>query len=395
MKRWILFGVLVLSLALPPAVVAQASIQVLDQKVDAVFRDHITFSVSLQSTSPVTGVRLLYKVTGFPATSRGEATFQPGTQLEASFNLDQTKDYLPPGSELSYYWQITNQGGDTLKTTPQTYVYTDNRHPWQKLSNGRLTLYWYLGEDALGRALFDQANKTLDQIENETGVQVTDPAQIFIYGSHNDLMDAIAVGNTEWTGGQTFPEQRIVVIGVSPDQLEFGLIAVPHELTHLVIHHATHNPYNDLPRWLDEGLAVYMSGELDAPWRGYRQLVASLVQQNQLMTLQTLSSSFPADPNQALQAYAQSATVVEFLIKHYGKQAMANLLAAFAEGNTYDDALKQALGVDTWGLDNAWRQSVGTPPIEVPGQPQPTPSSALWPGTAAPLTDQLATADVA
>jgi len=392
MKRWIVLGVMALSLALPPVAAAQASIQVLDQKVDAVFRDHITFSVSLQSPSPITDVRLLYKVAGFPATNRGEATFQPGAWLEASFNLDQTKNYLPPGSSISYYWQITNQGGDTLKTTAQTYVYMDDRHPWQKLSNDRLALYWYVGGDALGKALFDQANKTLDQIEQEAGVQVTAPAQIFIYGSHDDLMNAIAMGNTEWTGGQTFPEQGIVVIGVSPDQLEFGLIAVPHELTHLVIHHATQNPYNDLPRWLDEGLAVYMSGELDAPWRGYRQLVASLVQMNQLMTLQTLSSSFPADPNQALQAYAQSATVVEFIIKHYGSQAMANLLKAFAEGNTYDDALKQALGVDTWGLDNAWRQSVGAPQIQVPGQAQPNSSGARWASPAGSLIDGMAAA---
>jgi hypothetical protein len=378
MRRWILLGVLVLSMALPPMAAAETSIQVLDQKVDAVFRDHITFTVNVQSATSITDVRLLYKVAGYPATNRGQATFEPGTQAEATFKLDQAKSYLPPGSKLTYYWQITDQGGETLKTPPKSYVYTDDRHQWQTLSNDRLTLSWYAGGDSLGKALFDQANKTLDQIEVQAGVQVTEQAQIFVYGNHNDLMDAIAVGNTEWTGGQTFAEQGIVVIGVSPDQLDFGLIAVPHELTHLVIHHATQNPYNDLPRWLDEGLAVYMSGELDAPWRGYRQLVDMMIQQNQLSSLQTLSSAFPADPTQAVEAYAQSAVVVEFIIKHYGSQAMSDLLKAFAEGNTYDDALKQALGVDTWGLDNAWRESVGAPMVQLPGQIQPTPSGVLW-----------------
>jgi hypothetical protein len=82
------------------------------------------------------------------------------------------------------------------------------------------------------------------------------------------------------------------------------------------------------------------------------------------MTLQTLSSSFPADPNQTTLAYAESGIVVEFIIKHYGKDAMGKLLDIFAQGSTYDDALKQALGVDMRGLDNAWRQSMGAPPLQ-------------------------------
>jgi hypothetical protein len=169
---------------------------------------------------------------------------------------------------------------------------------------------------------------------------------------------------------------------VSPDDLDYGLIATPHELTHLVIHQATDNPFGDIPRWLDEGLAVYMSGELDAPWRGYRDMVVRSARQDKLMTLQTLSSSFPADPEQAGLAYAESGSVVEFIIKHYGQKAMAHLLEIFSKGALYDDALEQALGVDTWGLDNAWRQSIGAPPLEIPAPAGATSSTAGEPASA-------------
>ncbi|MGQ9502792.1 MAG: peptidase MA family metallohydrolase, partial [Anaerolineae bacterium] len=193
----------------------------------------------------------------------------------------------------------------------------------------------------------------------------------------------VAVGAHDWTGGQSFTEHGVVVITVSPYDLDFGLIAVPHELTHIVIDQATDNPYGDIPRWLDEGLAVYMSGELDSPFRGYRSLVATYARQNRLMTLQTLSSSFPADPEQANQAYAQSGLVVEFIIQNYGKEAMAKLLSIFAQGSLYDDALLEALGVDTWGLDNAWRKNIGAPPLERPGTSGQTPDSEQ---TAAPVS---------
>jgi hypothetical protein len=386
-KRLFLLTVLLLALALPSLAAAQGTITVLDQQVEAVFRDHITFHINVESDSPINQVRLYYRVTGLPATSRGEAEFTPGKKVEASFKIDQKRDYLPPGSDLKYWWKITTEAGDTLKTDPQPYLYMDDRHKWKTLSNDRLTLYWYDGDQDFGDALFQQANKTLDQIENEAGVRVETPVRIFIYASHEDLLNAIEVGAQEWTGGQAFTDHGVVVMDVSPFNLDFGLIATPHELTHIVIHRATDNPFGDLPRWLDEGLATYMSGELNASWRGYRELVARRAEQGKLMTLQTLSSNFPADPDLAGQAYAQSGLMVEFIIKHYGKEAMAKLLKIFAQGSTYDDALREALGVDTWGLDNAWRKSIGAPAIEKPTTLSGTPAAekTATPGTPVPV----------
>jgi hypothetical protein len=393
-RRWILLGLLIMSLALPAVAAAQGTIRVSNQKVEAVFRDHITFKITADSDSKITAARLFYNVAGQIATARGDAKFDPATHVEASFTIDQTKDYMPPGTELQYWWQITDETGQSLKTDKQTLDYMDDRHPWQKLSNDRLTLYWYEGGQSLGQALFDQANKTLDQIEADTGVTVKTPIKIFIYGSYSDLHDAIAVGSQEWTGGQAFTDQGVVVIGVSPDNLDYGLIATPHELTHLVIHQATKNPFGDIPTWLDEGLAVYFSGELDASGMGYhdRGLVAAAAKDGQLMTLQTLSSTFPADPNQTTLAYAESGVVVEFIIKHYGKDAMFKLLDVFHQGSTYDDALKQALGVDMRGLDNAWRQSLGAPPLPNSVAPA-TPPAAIQatPVPAAPTAVAAAT----
>jgi len=366
MKRWFLAILFILGLWLPAQVVAQDSIRVLDQSIETAFRDYITFSINLESDTPITQARLLYRVAGQIATARGDAEIEPGTQVEASFTIDQKRDYLPPGTELEFWWKIEDEVGNQLQTEPQPLVYMDERQDWQMLTSDRLALYWYRGDRAFGEALFDQANKTLDQIEAEAGVKVEFPVKIFIYGSFSDLRDAIAVGAQEWTGGQAFTDQGVVVIGVSPSDLTYGLAATPHELTHLVIHQATDNPYGDIPRWLDEGLAVYMSGEMDAGWRGYRAQVADSAKSDKLMTLQTLSSSFPADSELAGQAYAQSGAVVEFVIQNYGEDAMAELLDIFSEGALYDDALEQALGVNTWQLDNTWRESIGAPPFEIP-----------------------------
>lgn len=343
---------------------AQDSIQVTDSGWTAEFRDHLTFNLSAESREEIVEAELLYRVVGRPATSRNEAEFTPGASITAEFVIDQTRpeSYLPPGSELEYWWKLVDAAGNELKSERETLLYLDNRYDWQTLENERLALYWYEGGDSFGQALFDRANLALDTLETDIGVGLEDPIKIFIYANHNDLLGAISTSAQEWTGGQAFTRYGVVVIGIAPSQLNWGLNAMTHEMTHLVIHQATENPYGDLPRWLDEGIAVYNENqdELDDD---FRSIFERAVRNDELMTLRTLSSPFPSDPLQANLAYGQSGAMVKFVVDTYGAQAMAKLLEIFSEGAIYDEALQEALGVDTDQLDNAFRTSLGLSPL--------------------------------
>jgi hypothetical protein len=377
--RIIISGLLLLIIALLPELVrADSPIKVLDQNITAKYREEIVFKVKAQSTAPITEAQLFYRVAGNVATARGDAKFDSANEIEATFSIDQKKDYLPTGTELEYWWKLKDNAGNEFKTDIQDYTYIDERYSWQELKNERLSLRWYEGGESFGQKLFDKANEAMDRLENDAGIKVERAVKIFIYANQNDLLGAIAVGSQEWTGGEAFTDQGVVVIGIEESNLAWGLRATAHELTHLVIHQATKNPYGDMPRWLDEGLAVYNEGEAEPDSIA---AVEEAVRDNKLMTVQTISSSFPADTMEARLAYAQSRSLVEFIIKHYGPDALKNLLSIFAEGSTYDDALKQALKVDTRGLDNAWRESIGAPPLpgseaKASSQPAATPAVA-------------------
>jgi len=316
---------------------AQDPIQITDQNANLDFRDQLTFNLSAESQAEITEVDHFYRVAGQLATARNEAKFTPGTSIEAQYVIDQadTTDpsytYFPPGTELEYWWKITDADGNELRTEKETVTYLDNRYDWQTLENERLTLYWYDGGEDFGQALFDRANVALDTLETDIGIALEDPIKIFIYSGHQDLLNALSVTAQEWTGGVAYTEFGVVVIGIHPGQLDWGLNAMTHEMTHLVIHQATDNPFTGLPRWLDEGIAVYNENqdELD---EDFRPVFERAVTDNSLMTLRTLSSPFPADPVQANLAYGQSGAVVKFIIDQYGSDAMAELLAIFADG---------------------------------------------------------------
>ena len=190
------------------------------------------------------------------------------------------------------------------------------------------------------------------------------------------------------------------MIGVAPSQLEWGLGATTHEISHLVVHQATENPFGDLPRWLDEGIAVYNENqeELDDDFRSiFEQAVAA----DRLMTLRSLSSPFPSDPLEANLAYGQSGAVVMFIVNNYGREAMAELLDIFAEGALYDEALQQALGVTTDGLDSAFRVSLDLPPlpgseqVAAPAEPQPEAAAAAVEEESADTTEQVSAGEEA
>ncbi len=80
-----------------------------------------------------------------------------------------------------------------------------------------------------------------------------------------------------------------------------------------------------------------------------------------LITLQSLSSSFPAGHRGASLSYAQSQSLVANLIDTYGWEKMRALLAAFREGSTYNDALLSVYRMDMDALDQEWRASLVLP----------------------------------
>jgi len=57
---------------------------------------------------------------------------------------------------------------------------------------------------------------------------------------------------------------------------------------------------------------------------------------------------------------------VAFILEQYGEEKMAELLQVFRKGAYYDDGLQQVLGLDSGGLDAAWRAWLGAGPVSTP-----------------------------
>jgi len=337
---------------------AQGGLAILDNSAEAEFPFKLHFNLSVESDVNIADIRLHYIVdreSYAQVTSEVYIEFVPDTTVDVQWAWDMRKTGgLPPGSSVEYWWTVEDVNGEKVETTPVRVSFDDNRYSWQSLTEGKVTIYWYEGEQSFAEEVMLVTQQALARLAEDTGAYLKKPVKIYVYTNSQDLQGAM-IFPQEWTGGVAFTRYGIIAIGIAPHSLSWGKRAIAHELTHLVIHQMTFNPYAGLPNWLNEGLAMYTEGVLEV---GFTTRLERAITENSLISVRSLSSPFSTDAEKAYLSYAQSYSLVEFLITDYGQGKMLGLLNTFREGSSYDGALEKVYGFDMDGLDSLWRDYV-------------------------------------
>ena len=362
-KVIILALVVCLSLAIlsPGLGQAQGGLTIISDSARVEFPFGLSFSLSARSDVNITDVRLHYEVDRISyaqVTSEVYIEFVPDTEVDVGWTLEMVRiGGLPPGSGVDYWWTVKDAAGGQIRTAPVRVKLDDERYSWDSLTEGKVTIYWYEGGQSFAQELMTTAHQALARLTEDTGAYLEKPVKIYIYANSQDLQGAM-IYPQEWTGGVAFTRFGIIAIGIAPDILGWGKRAIAHELAHLVIHQMTLNPYGDLPTWLDEGLAMYAEGGVTLEYVAY---LNKAIAEDSLISVRSLSSPFSAYAEEAVLSYAQSYSLVEFLISNYGQSKMLELLNIFRQGSTYDGALEQVYGFDMDGLDTLWRDYINAP----------------------------------
>jgi len=366
-KRIALITLALILFLRPSLVAAGDDITVIASDVEVGFPSQAVFTIEAESSAEIVDIRLYYQVDRMnyaEVVSEGWADFTPASKVEANWTWDMRNASLPPGAEVTYWWMIEDADGNKFETSPEIMRFDDGRYLWQSLTGtvpqgGDLTLFWYEGGDSFARELMDACEEGLARLTQDIGTYPERPIKIYIYASTSDLKGAM-IFPQEWTGGVAFTAFSTIAIGVSPSELDWGKSALVHELTHLVVHQATFSPYGQLPLWLDEGLAMYNEGELDPVFRSYLE---EAISEDELISVRSLCSPFSAYSEKARLSYAQSYSLVEYLLNNYGQDKMLDLLAILKQGSTYGEALTKVYGFDIDGLDARWRATLASPTV--------------------------------
>jgi hypothetical protein len=354
-------ALLLASAALPSAALAAGEeIHVFANDGEARFPGDVVFNLGVEGPAEIVEVRLYYRVPPSPVWMYAYPQVTPSRRVETRFDLDLSgAGYLPPGTELEYYYTIRDSQSGVLETERKTFLYVDDRFHWRTSTAGPLTIFWHDLPDRQAEAVARSVETSLADISALLDVRLDRPVRGIIYNSRSEARGAFPNQSRTTTDqgvfqGYAFPE-RGVFVGVG---LSRGLIV--HESAHLLLEAAVDSPMARIPAWLNEGFASYVESGSHGEARGFRSGASPTVLP--LRHMQAVSGT----PQAIAAFYRKAESVVEYLLETHGAPRFREFLGRLDRGEDADRALRTTYGFDVDGLDRRWASGLSGAAGEVP-----------------------------
>lgn len=155
----------------------------------------------------------------------------------------------------------------------------------------------------------------------------------------------------DWSGGINDGRVYLPIGGLEDVDDEVRRVAT-HELVHSFLRSITNG---NIPVWLNEGIAMYMTGENPD---NYTRVLSEQSSKDQLVPLSGLEGSFKgfAGAQSAELAYAEALIATTYLVRQYGMSELNRMLKTLSSGTRFDDALKQRYRMDYIELEKKVRE---------------------------------------
>jgi hypothetical protein len=333
---------------------AQTEYEIIPEDPAYVFGDSLTFNAVLQSTEGVDGVVLFIQ-------SRDEADLQVFPVLmdssgNLSVEIDLRETPFPGFADIRYWYQVSTTSGESYQSPVHTFTYKDNRYQWKTLAGEQFTIYWYAGDLDFGEELLNVSLAAVRDIQELLDVFIPENLDVYVYDSVQAMQAAVPGAGQFWIAGHADPIQDVILVTLPPgaDQRLEMERQIPHELMHVALNYTDAHAYSNFPVWLNEGLASLV--EL-YPNPEYAELNTNAFEAGEMIPMAVLCQSFPSDPQQALLAYAQSASFTQYLYDQFGKPGFNRMMAAYASGMSCEQGVLEALGSDLESLEESWQRS--------------------------------------
>jgi hypothetical protein len=349
----------------------------------AAYGTGITFSQPLTPVDGIKRIEVLVTTPGAIGPLAVEvprpACCQPTT---LTYALTETDGHIVPNTRFKARWRVTRADGTTSLGPEVSVLYSDTRFDWKTETGPIVRVHWYQGSDGFGKRALAIGEKGIDSAARLLGVTETEPVDFYIYADQDAFYDALGPGTRENVGGEAHADIRTMFALIRPDEIDATWVStvVPHELTHLVFDTAVKNPYHFPPRWLNEGLAVYLSEGYGDSWRS---AVRNAVDAREIIPLDGLTGQFPTTRDQFFLAYGESVSAVDYLVRKFGQDKLVKLVRSYADGVTDDEAFQAGIGLTVAAFQAGWLADLGVAAPAVIG-PRPGPPGPLPPGWTEP-----------
>ncbi len=227
-----------------------------------------------------------------------------------------------------------------------------NRSIWRNLSVAPFNIY-HQPEDSLNaEAVARILREEFPLVRYDLDVALDTPVGIFIAPSYQSYLRLTGGAIPHWGEAVADPQKQIIVLKSPRWARSSGTLKtlVMHEVMHIVLGQMTdHAP---LPRWFNEGVAIYFSGE-----PGYLEgrIISRAQVANQLIPLDAIDAVLTFQQGRAHLAYFESFLAVSFMVEQYGESAIRELLETVRRVRDFRYAFQKTFGQTLPAFEREWR----------------------------------------
>ncbi|MCH8309961.1 MAG: hypothetical protein IIB17_05625 [Chloroflexi bacterium] len=337
------------------------AIVVVSTSVDSEFPDGMRFKAQIQGENEIDSVAVRFRIGQEIRGAYEYLEFEKANLVnsELFWRTNTSARYIPPGTIITYNFEIEDSEGNRLDTEREEFIYFDARFEWNEVEDGPVAVAYHGPVKTRAIIILDAIIETLDIMGPLLGADTTIPIRVTMYNNVKEMLDALPPASATLrreliTEGQAFTNLgTLLVLGGGRGAKG----TASHEVTHILTHRAGDSILRNVPSWLDEGLSEY--GNID-PGFSYDIALEFALATGGLLPI-TSMPVLPGNPEDVIIFYGQARSIVQFMVAAYGPDAMRELMAVMKAGTNVDDAIQRVYGLTRIGLENQWRETVGAP----------------------------------
>jgi hypothetical protein len=231
---------------------------------------------------------------------------------------------------------------------------------WKTLQPSFFFIHYQTSDERIAQALATQADSIYQAVTGDVGYLPQGKIAVYLCPTPECFRQKqpARVKLPDWAVGVAYPALNRIVIRSRLTFDEKGSInpieIFKHEFAHIVLEQALEKR-GGAPRWLSEGFSMYQAKQ----WTLHGQrIIEETTLRDNFIPLAMLTTAFPADEEAARIAYAQSFSLVAFMLNDYGKPIFHKFIDNLRKGMNTNTALSYSAGVNLKRLELEWQASL-------------------------------------
>lgn len=246
---------------------------------------------------------------------------------------------------------------------------------YMRIGTSHFVFYFHSQDKGLMKSLIDDAEALRREIVKDLGIDFKEKTKVYLAPSFKKYQEIQPGGEIpSWSAGVAYPSLNLIIIQ-SPRATKGKSIDLKkvfkHEFTHIALGRAFRGR-EKVPRWLNEGLAMYESREWDL---SRVSTITRAVLTDSLIPLSKITHSFPLEADSAELAYSESFYLISFLISQYGKESFHRFIKEYSGGKGLKEVLMEVYGIKWEELEEEWRNYLK---VRFSWLPIVTSTTTLW-----------------